>query len=78
MVRLDPTATGAVFTVYPSLCRSYPPSDAACYMHGAEVMDTYGAEGATLDGQVVVLLLLVLKHNDTWTAHMDNKASCRK
>ena len=39
---------------------------------------TYGAEVAIPDGQVMLRLLLILQHNHTRTAHMDNEASCRK
>ena len=47
-------------------------------LHGRHAVATYGAEVAIPDGQVVLRLLLILQHNHTRAAHMDNEASCRK
>ena len=44
-----------------------------------DAVETYTDDGAgVLDGQVALLLLFTLQHNDTQTAHMDDEASCRE
>ena len=51
----------------------------ASYVHDRHAEDTYGAESATLDGQIVLMsLLFVLQRNHTWMAHMDYEVSCRR
>ena len=61
--------------------RIIPPTLHECpnvTLHGRHAVATYGAEVAIPDGQVVLRLLLILQHNHTRAAHMDNEASCRK